>query len=107
MATFENVFASVRGTTTDPAGKRADDAELLRYAIDALYFARNIRPDLFIGKMTTDFSTLIKTDTVPIENQFLRPIIDYVIGRAQMKDDAAILAARAELSAKLAVGYLM
>jgi hypothetical protein len=107
--TVADVITSVRHTTndSDPLGYKNQDLELLGYLVDALNFTKNERPDLFIGRYGFDISALVMTDSLPIGDQWFRPICDYVIARAETKDAEHVLSGRAELMAKLAGGFLL
>ena len=103
--TAAQVLASARYTLNDPAGDRAADAELLGYVVDALNTIKNERPDLFVGSWG-EIETIASGDNLPLPGQFFRPIVDYVIARADSKDADHVVSARVELMAKLAGGFL-
>lgn len=102
--TGAHVLASARQTMNDAAGQRAGDAELLGYLVDGLNYAKGQRPDLFLGSWG-DIETQ-SSGALPLPAQFFRPMVDYVIARAESKDAEHVTSARAELMAKLAQGGL-
>lgn len=104
--TAAEVIVSALRTLNDDAQDRYGDAELFGYIVDALQAMKTARPDLFIGALSTPIAITQRTDQLPIDEQFFRPLVDYVIARAETKDDDAVVAARAELMFKLAGSYL-
>lgn len=105
--TVAQVLTSAWVTLNDAEGVRYSSAELLGYVVDALNFVRNLRPDLFLGRFGVAFEAVTAGDPLAIDSQFFRPIVDYVIARAETKDAAHIEAARVQLMAGLAAGYLV
>jgi hypothetical protein len=101
-----DVLTSARYTLNDAAKRRLPDAEGLTYVVDALNAIKNQRPDLFIGGGWTAIESLTLGATLPIDAQFFRPVVDYVIARAESKDAAHVLNARVKLMADLAGGFL-
>lgn len=97
--TLQQVVDLARATLNDDDKVRWPDAECLGYvqgALDAIY---QIRPDLFIGQFTTfDSAALGLGDPLPIEERYRRQIADYVISRAETKDDEAVNNNRAALA---------
>ena len=104
--TVAEVIASARPTLNDAAGVRYPDAEMIGFTVDALNLARNMRPDLFLGAFGTSFGTLILSSSLPLNEQFFRPIVDYVIARCETKDDENVNTGRAELMSKFAAGFM-
>lgn len=104
--TVADVIASARPTLNDADGVRYTDPELVGFVTDALYTIKNGRPDLFLGFFGTPLSSLSTTSDIPLDDQFFRPIVDYVIFRCETKDDEHVVAGRAELMAKLAIGFM-
>ena len=93
-------------TLNDDDETRYPEAEKIGFVVDALNMIKNIRPDLFIGQFSTAIGTLTTGSTLPVDEQFFRPIVDYVIARCETKDDEHVISARAEFMAKLSIGYL-
>ena len=67
---------------------------------------RNVRPDIFLGQYSTPLPTLVLATPLPIDDQFFRPVVDYVIARCETKDEEHVVSARAELMAKFVTGFL-
>ena len=103
--TAGDALASARQTLNDAAKRRLPDAEGLTYVVDALNTIKNQRPDLFIGNWQP-IESLTLGANLPLDPQFFRPVVDYVIARAESKDAAHVLNARAALMAELARGFL-
>ena len=104
--TIQEVITSARGTVNDDAADRYTDAEAIGFVIDALNATRSRRSDLFIGHLTENFGPYTTTDVLPIDDQYFRPIVDYVIARFETKDDEAVLSGRAQLMIQIAAGEL-
>lgn len=94
-------------TLNDADQTRYPEAEKIGFVVDALNMIKNVRPDLFIGQFSTAIGTLTTVSTLPVDDQFFRPIVDYVIARCETKDDEHVISARAEFMAKLSIGYLL
>lgn len=103
--TVAQAVASARSTLNDVAGTRVSTTDLEGFVLDAVNMIRNERPDLFIGNWG-ELAALTGSDALPVDAQFFRPVVDYIIARAEMTDDEAVVQARAELMAKLAGGFL-
>lgn len=93
-------------TLNDDDQTRYQDPELFGFVTDALQAIKTVRPDLFIGFFSTPIAITARTDVLPIDDQFFRPVVDYVIARCETKDDEAVVSARAELMFKLGGSYL-
>ena len=104
--TVGEVLLSADGTLNDLARLRYPEGERIGFVVDALQMIRNARPDLFIGKFTSPIGTLTLASALPIDEQFFRPIVDYVIARCETKDAEHIESGRVALMASLAAGYL-
>lgn len=104
--TVAEVIASARPTLNDEDGTRYPDDQLVGFVIDGLNTMKNGRPDLFLGAYGSSFGTMTTASALPIDEQFFRPIVDYVVFRAETKDDEHVVSGRAELMAKLAIGFL-
>jgi hypothetical protein len=103
--TASQVLASARTTMNDAAKRRLPDTEGLTYVVDALNTVKNARPDLFIGNWGA-IETIGLNDNLPLDSQFFRPVVDFVIARAETKDVEAVQNARAKLLADLGGGFL-
>lgn len=104
--TVGEVLASADGTLNDVGRVRYPTAERLGFVVDALNMAKNARPDLFIGRYGVSFGSLVEASVLPINEQFFRPIVDYVIARCETKDAEYVEGGRVALMAQLATGFL-
>ena len=100
MATFQQIMDDARVLLNDvkldvDTVTRYSEAQLLLYAQQALYEARRVRPDLFLSNLTGDFPAYATTDNAPIPEAYVVPLIDYVISRAEMRDDEFAVDGRA------------
>jgi len=100
MATFQQIIDDARVVLNDvitasDVTPRYTEAQLLGYARTALVEARRIRPDLFLSNMTDPFPTFTAASTVPISEDYLLPLVDYVISRAELRDDEFAVDGRA------------
>jgi hypothetical protein len=76
-----------------------------RYSEDSLYMALNMgllemyrmRPDVFLAEYFTvpQYTTGQATNAIPIEQQFVTPLVYYVVGMTQLRDDEGEQDARA------------
>lgn len=100
--TIQTVIDLARLTLNDDDKIRWPDAEMLSYAQDGLDTVFRLRPDLFHGQFATlfDSSALVVGSTFPIENRFRRTVADYLIMRAESKDEEAVSTGRASQSAQ-------
>lgn len=105
--TVGDVLTSADGTLNDVGRARYPEAERIGFVVDALQMARNSRPDLFIGKFTVAIGTLTSSSPLPLDDQFFRPIVDYVIARCETKDAEHVESGRVALMASLAQGYMV
>jgi hypothetical protein len=104
--TVGEVLTSADGTLNDVGRVRYTQTERIGFVVDALQFIRNQRPDLFLGGFATPIGTLTPSSTLPLDDQFFRPIVDYVIARCETKDADHVVTGRAELMAKFATGFI-
>jgi hypothetical protein len=104
--TAAQVIDSALKTLNDEDQDRYKDPELMDFITDALQAIKTARPDLFIGAFATPISITDRANNLPIDDQFFRPVVDYVIARCETKDDEAVVSARAELMFKLGGSYL-
>lgn len=92
MATFQSVINDARVILNDEATEsnpdtRYTESQLMGYAITALNEARRIRPDLFLSNLTTSFAAYTASSVVPISDEYLVSLADYVAHRAELRDD--------------------
>jgi hypothetical protein len=89
---------------TDAAGYRYTDSELTDRVTDALNAIRNRRPDLFIGSWG---SLTTASGDMPLNEQFFTPVVNYVVGMSELKDDEHVLSGRAKVMVDLMGGFLL
>tara|TARA_B100001939_G_scaffold64778_1_gene53665 strand:+ start:9644 stop:9973 length:330 start_codon:yes stop_codon:yes gene_type:complete len=87
MATFQSIIDSTRVFLQDDAKTRYTDAQLLDYANEAIGISRSLRPDFFLGSLKTALATYTLTDDVPIPLEYQSYLKDYIMGRAEFRDD--------------------
>ena len=104
--TVGEVLTSAYSTLNDDARDRYTEPEAIGFVVDGLNMVKNVRPDLFLGRFGTSIGTLTTVSSLPLDEQFFRPVVDYVIARCETKDDEHVVSARAELMAKFAGGFL-
>ncbi len=104
--TVGEVLTSAYDTLNDESRVRYTEPKSIGFIVDALNMVKNTRPDLFLGRYATSFGTLTTASVLPIDEQFFRPIVDYVIARCETKDAEHVISGRAELMAKFAGGFL-
>jgi hypothetical protein len=92
MATFQTVIDDARVLLNDEVSElnpdpRYTEAQLMGYARSALIEARRVRPDLFLSNLTTSFASYTAASTIPISDDYLISLVDYVAHRAELRDD--------------------
>jgi hypothetical protein len=92
MATFQSIINDARVLLNDEyvdsnTVTRYTEAQLLGYARQALVDARRVRPDLFLSNLTGAFPVLTATDDVPMPEEYHVCLADYVVHRAELRDD--------------------
>lgn len=100
MATFQQIIDDARVILNDEIANestvpRYTVAQLLGYARQALVSARQVRPDLFLSNLTGVFPAYTGADTVPLPEQYLVTLSDYVAHRAELRDDEFAVDGRA------------
>ena len=100
MATFRNIIDDARVLLNDEMADettvtRYTEAQLLGYARQALVEARRVRPDLFLSNLTAAFPVLAATDSVPMPEEYHVCLTDYVVHRAELRDDEFAIDGRA------------
>lgn len=95
MTTFTNLTDSARVLLNDVDKIRYSDAQLLEYANEAMAEARRIRPDLFMGKFKIALTGYASSDTVPLGMEYHQYIKDFVISRAEFREDEFAVDGRA------------
>jgi len=105
--TVADVLTSSDGTLSDISRTAYTQPERIGFINDALQAIRNMRPDIFVGQYNNNPTVANPTDVLPIDNQFFRPIVDYVIARCETKDETHVVSGRVDLMARLMTGYLV
>lgn len=104
--TAGDVVDSSSKTLNDANKVRYTDPEQLGFVADGLNMVKNMRPDLFFGQYKTSIGTQTRASVLPLDDQFFRPVVDYVIARCETKDAEHVVAGRAALMAAFAEGFL-
>ena len=94
--TYQKVVDKARNTLNDSGKEVYTDLELLDYATEAIHLLMTYRPDLFIGSFSNLPVSPALTDNLPFNDRFSPPLIQYIIGRAQSKDDTHVVEQRAQ-----------
>lgn len=100
--TMQEIVDKARQPLNDDDKVRFPDDTLLQYANDALLMLRNRRPDLFIGMFATLPEKLAIGATFPLPAEYVPPVSDYIVARAESHDDEHVVSERAALFFKLA-----
>lgn len=77
---------------------RYNDLELCRYIGEAVAEARRLRPDLFAYSLDQPlplYTNANLTTQVPLPDWLLTPMVSYVAGRAEIRDDTYTTDSRA------------
>ena len=86
--TVADVFAQARGLLQDRrVPYRYPDADLLACLNEAISETQRLRPDLFVGRAAAGTPLLTTTDTLPIHDMFFSPLVSFVAGRIELRDD--------------------
>lgn len=108
--TVQALLDSARVILNDEAGTRYKDDQLCGYVVDALFEARSIRPDLFVGQYALALpDTIVPGDAFPLPDQFFAATREFVISMAELRDDewvneGRVSVLRATLKQKLTTG---
>ncbi|NQW93622.1 MAG: hypothetical protein HQ446_06250 [Polaromonas sp.] len=100
MATFQQICNSARVVLNDVVFDdstltRYTETQLLEYARAALVDARRVRPDLFLSRLTGAFPAYAASAEIPISEDYVMPLVDYVIHRCELRDDEFAVDGRA------------
>lgn len=89
--TVRQVVSGARGVLQDVrAPYRYSDDELARTVSDAIGEMRRIRPELFIASLRAELPmyTAATMDTnAPVPDMYFVPLVNFVAGRAELRDD--------------------
>lgn len=106
-----DVVADARVTlndlAADAANQRHSTAQLERYGNDGLNDLFLLRPDLFFGQFSSYTGQGIASSAdLPVHARYRHVLADYVVWRAEMKDDESVNNARMEKSRQFFVERL-
>lgn len=98
--TVGNVIEEARAILQDTSSQvyRYSTADLFAYLNNALLEMRRVRPDLFyayIGADTPEFVPGDEAELFPISAMYFTPVVFYVAGTAELRDDEFTVDARA------------
>ena len=97
MATFQNIIDSARVDLQDVAGTRYTDAQLLGYANDGVQEMYRYRPDFLLGNYSAAVVTYTASNNLPIPDQYRMLLTNYLVFRAEVRDDEYAVNGRATL----------
>lgn len=95
MATLADLITRARVTLQDVNSVRYSDSELLDFANEALGAARIARPDFFLGSYSTAQTALASGATFPLPFQYEQYVVDFIAGRAEMRESESTNETRA------------
>jgi len=104
--TMQQVIDRARFPLNDENKVRNPDDECLLYAIDGLLTIRDKRPDLFIGNWAVDLSALTLVSVFPLADTYAPAVQDYIIFRAELKDDEHVNSNRSSQSLNFFAGRI-
>lgn len=104
--TVQNVLSETREVLQDldPNNVRYPTSQLVEYINDAVFQARRIRPDIFVSLYLTQIPLIPTTLTpdsayaaypFPMPDIYFLGVVNFVIGRAEIRDDEFALDSRA------------
>jgi hypothetical protein len=77
---------------------RYSDASMIFAINEAMFEAFRLRPDLFSTTLRSDLTRVTASgDAIPLHQAFFAPLINYVVGRAEMREDEFATDKRAAL----------
>lgn len=93
--TMQQVLDRARSPLNDSSKRRYPDAKLLEYANDAVRQLRQKRPDLFFGQFEALPGDKALGENLPLDDDYMPVVCDYIRARAETKDDDAALQSKA------------
>lgn len=112
--TVGDVLSDARAILQDTSSEvyRYSTTDLVSYLNSALLEAKRLRPDLFTSYIGADAPSFTESDTAedfPIDEMYFSPVVFYVVGFAELRDDEFTVDARAatlmnQFTAKLRTG---
>lgn len=89
--TVGQIITSARGILQDQrVPYRVSDADLAGYVTEAVSEARRVRPDFFartFRQVLPVYTAASLATTVPLPDQYFVPMVNYVAGRADLRED--------------------
>lgn len=104
--TMQRVIDDARVPLNDPSATRYPDTDLLKIANAAVLILRRRRPDLFFGRFTSLPGELTTGQNLPVDDEYFPAVVDYVVARAETRDDEEALKTRAAMFFQLFEGAL-
>lgn len=95
MPTVQELIDSARVVLNDEDAVRYTNPQMVEYANDALRELKILRPDWFLGQYTAAPVTYGQNDTMPIPDQYTVYVKDYLVFKANMRDEEQTSEARA------------
>jgi hypothetical protein len=96
MWKYEDIITQSRYLLQDSREPyRHTDEKLVAYLNSAISDARRLRPDLFFPTITDEisegFTTFVTTNTltlsIPFDDSYFTPFVEYIVGMASAEDD--------------------
>lgn len=103
--TVQDVIDAARDCINDTDKVRYGDPALIRFVREGVNYLLLHRPDLFIGAWTIADLTN-GGDTLPVPDAMFQPMVHFVTGMAEIKDDEYAVNGRASTVLALAERYL-
>lgn len=101
MPTIQACIDIARIDLNDDDKERYKDAEhMLPHAREAIAVMLNMRPDLFFGNYDLDPYALTLASDVPFDVQYVPALTEYLVMRAQRKDDDYVNSGAVTLAAQ-------
>lgn len=77
---------------------RYSDASMITAINEAMFEARRLRPDLFSTQLRSSLTRVTASgDALPFDDHMVAPVVNYVVGRAEMREDEFATDRRAAL----------
>lgn len=106
-STLQDIVSTARFELNDDDKERYSDGMLLTFAQDGLATMKSIRPDLFLADMALDPTVLTLASPFPLDLMFKPVLQDYVVMRAQRRNDEHVNTGHVTMMAKFFEGRLM
>jgi hypothetical protein len=107
MPSMQDIVDTARFELNDDDKERYSDGILLTFAQDGLATMKLIRPDLFLSNMSLDPTVLTLVSQFPLDLMYKPVLQDYVVMRAQRRNDEHVNSGHVTMMAKFFEGRLM